>query len=608
MSFFKKLKATLDVINESKLSSKDQQVNIKIEREETKKNLKKVMKYLKPAIVSIIIYVIIEALHVGINVFFPLKEASLFNCVTLLDFTGIKENVLWIAIIYICSITLNLLENFIWNNDIQFKVSNLIKKDMCKNILEIKNETFDSNQTGTFTGRIIGDADIIIERLEIIVARSTSFLASAGVFIAAFIINWKIGLIYLAQVIILVTIFKKREDTFLPLRKEKRNSGDRLRSILTEMIRGIRDIKNLNVKNEYLNKVKTKVDEDDKKSIAISVSRGFFNSITTLFRLISYVLLFWVGVIDIKAGILTPAELITLYLYAGRCMNAASAITEIQKNINDLSLSMNRAFGFENENEFPKDHFGTRNLDDVKGDISFKEVSFGYNDKERVLNKISFDIKNKTSVAFVGESGAGKTTLLSLLTKNYTLDGHGQGHIYIDDIDINELSEKSFRSIISYIPQMPYIFNMSIKDNLLLVKENATEEELDDVLKKSCLYDYVESLPNKKDTIIGEGGINLSGGQRQRLAIARSLLKDCKILLLDEATSALDNITQKEIKDVINNLSNKYTIITIAHRLSTIKEADKIFVLDDGRITAEGTHNQLLNNPIYSRLYAADVK
>ncbi|MCQ2749622.1 MAG: ABC transporter ATP-binding protein/permease [Clostridia bacterium] len=269
---------------------------------------------------------------------------------------------------------------------------------------------------------------------------------------------------------------------------------------------------------------------------------------------------------------------------------------------------MNRVFSFEDEKEFPKDKFGTRYIGDIKGKISFKGVSFGYNDEERVLKDISFDVKEKSNVAFVGESGAGKTTVLSLLTKNYSLENHGKGHIYIDDLDIEEFSEKSFRSIISYIPQMPYIFNMSIRDNLLLVKENATEEELDEALKNACLYEYVVSLPDGKDTIIGEGGINLSGGQRQRLAIARSLLKDCRILILDEATSALDNITQNEIKNVINNLANKYTVITIAHRLSTIKEADEIFVLANGKIEAKGKHEELLNNPIYSKLYAGEIE
>ena len=193
-----------------------------------------------------------------------------------------------------------------------------------------------------------------------------------------------------------------------------------------------------------------------------------------------------------------------------------------------------------------------------------------------------------------------------MLTKSYLIKS---GLLKIDDIDINELDEKTIRKTISIITQSPYIFNMSIKDNLRLVKPNATEKEIDNVCKKSCFYDYVMSLPDKYDTIIGEGGVNLSGGQKQRLAIARALLKDCKILLFDEATSALDNITQQEIQESIDNISADYTIIVIAHRLSTIMNCNRIYILDKGKITASGTHKELLkNNKEYKKLYNSEAR
>ena len=150
---------------------------------------------------------------------------------------------------------------------------------------------------------------------------------------------------------------------------------------------------------------------------------------------------------------------------------------------------------------------------------------------------------------------------------------------------------------------------MSIKDNLRLVKPNATKKEMDEVCQKACFYEYVMSLPDKYDTIIGEGGVNLSGGQKQRLAIARALLKDCKILLFDEATSALDNITQKEIQDSIDNISKDYTIIIVAHRLSTIMNCNKIYMLDKGQIVDSGTHKELFkNNKNYQKMYNSEFK
>ena len=221
-----------------------------------------------------------------------------------------------------------------------------------------------------------------------------------------------------------------------------------------------------------------------------------------------------------------------------------------------------------------------------------------------MLKGLSFKVKANETVAFVGKSGAGKTTIFSLLCKLYDVNG---GQIKIDGVDIRELDEESIRNNITIISQNPYIFNMSIKDNLKLVKENITDEEIKKACELACLDDFVESLPNKYDTVVGEGGVNLSGGQRQRLAIARAFIQETEIILFDEATSALDNETQAKIQQAINNLKENYTILIIAHRLSTIINSDRILVIDDGKIVGEGKHNELLKtNKIYKNLYNSE--
>lgn len=183
-----------------------------------------------------------------------------------------------------------------------------------------------------------------------------------------------------------------------------------------------------------------------------------------------------------------------------------------------------------------------------------------------------------------------------------------KGKILIDDIDIKELDEKSIRNNITIINQNPYIFNMSIKDNLKIVKNNLTDKEMKKVCELACLDDFIESLPNKYDTIIGENGVNLSGGQKQRLAIARALIQKTKIILFDEATSALDNETQSKIQTAIDNLKGEYTILIIAHRLSTIVNCDEIMVLQEDGIIEKGKHSYLLeNNKEYKRLYKNDL-
>ena len=218
---------------------------------------------------------------------------------------------------------------------------------------------------------------------------------------------------------------------------------------------------------------------------------------------------------------------------------------------------------------------------------------------------MNFTINPNEKIAFVGKSGAGKSTIFNLITHLYQVSN---GKVLLDDININDLDCNTIRNNMSIITQNPYIFNFSIKDNLLLAKEDATLKEIRKACKLACIDDYIMSLPNKYETLVGENGIILSGGQKQRLAIARALLMQTEIILFDEATSALDNETQEQIQQAIDNLKGEYTILIIAHRLSTVIDADKIFVVNDGTIIDYGTHQELLKKcNYYKKLYDKDL-
>ena len=226
--------------------------------------------------------------------------------------------------------------------------------------------------------------------------------------------------------------------------------------------------------------------------------------------------------------------------------------------------------------------------------------------REYYINKlISLRDKNIIKV-LTGIRRAGKSTIFSLLAKLYTIN---DGQILIDNIDINELDEESIRNNITIISQNPYIFNMTIRENLKIVKEGLTEDEMIKACKLAKIHDFIMELPDGYDTLVGEGGLTLSGGQRQRLAIARAFVQKTEIILFDEATSALDNETQKGIQDAINNMKNKYTILIIAHRLSTVINSDRIMIIDDGKVIASGTHEELLkSNKEYKKLYELDLQ
>ncbi|NLW14654.1 MAG: ABC transporter ATP-binding protein [Erysipelothrix sp.] len=254
-----------------------------------------------------------------------------------------------------------------------------------------------------------------------------------------------------------------------------------------------------------------------------------------------------------------------------------------------------------------KDSKNAYPLDSVKGDIRFEDVSFGYGkDKNTVLNKFTLDIKQGELVALVGPSGAGKTTVAQLLPRFYDIKS---GSIYIDDHDIQDVTLNSLRHNIGYVQQDVTIFWGTIEDNIAYGKPSANRKEIIEAAKRAKIHDFIESLPNGYNTMVGERGVMLSGGQKQRISIARIFLRDPQILILDEATSALDNITEAEIQESIELLTEGRTVLAIAHRLSTIHHANKIVVMGEGEILQVGRHEELLNeNGHYKELYEASKK
>ena len=258
------------------------------------------------------------------------------------------------------------------------------------------------------------------------------------------------------------------------------------------------------------------------------------------------------------------------------------------------------------DQEPEKDCEGAKDIGKVNGDIELKNVTYGYGDDKDVLRNINLKIKKGETFALVGPSGGGKTTICHLIPRFYNVE---DGEILIDGKEIHSVTMESLRRNIGIVQQDVYLFNASIKENIMYGKLDATDDEVIEAAKRANIHDAIMDMPHGYDTVIGERGVRLSGGQKQRLSIARVFLKNPPILILDEATSALDNTTEILIQNSLDELSKGRTTIVVAHRLSTIKNADEIAVISNGAVIEQGRHDELINKDgMYKELYNLQFK
>ncbi|MHB1485117.1 MAG: ABC transporter ATP-binding protein [Saccharofermentanales bacterium] len=332
-----------------------------------------------------------------------------------------------------------------------------------------------------------------------------------------------------------------------------------------------------------------------KRQVLWYLNRGFI-AFKDLF--ITKMNLYFIGGLLIFSGQMTVGSLLVFMVYYEVMFGNIGAINDLDIKIASIMPSINRVFEILNRND------GNMQARKIYGfqKLELSRVSFSYSDAADVLKNINFEIEKGERIAIVGKSGCGKTTLAKLLLNIYEPK---TGAVLIDDIDAADIDKQSFHRVFGIVMQEPYLFNLTIRDNLCLAMKDANETILDKVCMQAGIYDFIDSLPSRYDTVIGERGIKLSGGQKQRLAIARSLLKKSEIIIFDEATSSLDYAAEKHVQQVLDNIAENRTIITIAHRLSSILSAKRVIVLDDGEIVGIGTHEQLKGRcEYYDNLFA----
>lgn len=572
---------------------------------ETINNMKRVYRNYGKAYKSSLIKIFIFSLFgLVTNICLPLLSAKF-----IIEFTDSRfEQAIYMSLVILLVYAIeNIKILLIRKNNQVFRRGTVrnIQMSLGREILSLDQETLDSNSSGTFIQRLTSDTEkmsrIFTNGMVIII----KFLSAIGSFIAILIINYQMFLYYLFASIILSILNYIKNEKVGEKDKEFRKESDRVAGLTGELVRGARDIKMLYAKDSFMKNLDERIIDQNEKNFEMRNIDMNYNLFIGYIKIVLEFLSILLLVLLIQNKFITVAIAIALYNYRNTVLtNFMEIVSELLEECKNFNISSDRVFAIVNNKEFKKEKFGTKELKEVDGNFEFKNVVFGYNEN-LVLNGLNLKINSGKTYGIVGKSGSGKTTMFNLLNKLYDIQS---GTIYIDGVDIKELSEESIRGNITIISQNPYIFNMSIKDNLRLVKSNVTDEEIELACKTACLDDYIESLPDKYDTVVGEGGVNLSGGQRQRLAIARALIQNTKIILFDEATSALDNETQSKIQKAIDNLNGEYTIIIIAHRLSTIVNCNKIFILEDGKISDSGTHKDLLkNNKYYKQLCETEL-
>lgn len=567
-------------------------------------NLKFAWRYAKNQKKLIILYILCNLFQIIISVFLPVLSAKIIVSLTDNQLIQVLNIALILLVTELFRNCVVYLTNF-FSQKIYRETFISVQSDLGYEILKLQNKCIDDNSSGVFIQRLTSDTSNIADVFNVLNIYLTHVLTDIGIFAAIFFINKKVFLFVIVMTFIIYLIESRRVKILNERDKEFRKKNENVSGFVGELVRGVRDIKMLGAEDSFMGELHKKIIDLNKyRYKMMSTNRNYTFIRGTYYDFFNTTLIFFL-VYLIYTGELLLASGLIIHNYMNRVVSIVNYFSILLEKLKSFNLSSVRIFNIIDSDEFKKEEFGITHLDNVKGNFEFKNVKFGYNEDSIILKDINFKVKSRETVGFVGKSGAGKSTIFSLLCKMYDVN---DGSITIDGVNINELDKESIRGNITIINQNPYIFNLSIRDNLKLVKKDLTDDEMYDACKLACLDDFINSLENGYDTIIGEGGVNLSGGQRQRLAIARALVQKTEIILFDEATSALDNETQESIQDAIKNLKDDYTILIIAHRLSTIINCDRIIVLNDGVIEDSGTHYELLDRcSEYRKLYEREL-
>mgnify|MGYP004663737947 FL=1 len=488
------------------------------------------------------------------------------------------------------------------------KISMSLKKDLFKKLTSMDPQFFDVNSSGIVLTRFLSDPDTasrnIIDMLKSFIATFFGLIGLIGVLLYN---SWKlaiIGVTIMAIAVTPVTLIRKR------IKKVSNATmvvGGNMTTNFNETFAGNKIMTAYNLQDDQNQKFDNQILEQFHLAMSLTKRVGWMSPIMYFVCSIGIALVMAYGNHLILTGQMTAGSFASFVTSLLLLYKPTKTLGNTLTNLQGVFVAMSRVFelfDLQPQIESPQNPVEIKGL---TGSIDFKNVNFEYEPNTPVLKDFNLHVNKGETIALVGNSGGGKSTVVSLLPRFYDVT---TGEIDIDGIDIRKFNLDALRHNISFVFQDNFLFSGTIKDNILMGNENATEAEIEKVVTMAHLDEFAHSLEKGLDTYVGERGTTLSGGQRQRVAIARAMLKDAPIVILDEATSALDNKSEAIVQKALDNLIQNKTVFVIAHRLSTIKNADRIAVVDEGRLAELGTHDELMNieGGKYKYLYEMQFK
>jgi len=536
---------------------------------------------------------------------FPKLMGMLVDCVTNKDLSKANEIALGLMGILVLQAVFSFFRISLFVNFTENSLSN-IRFALYENLIKLPMSFYSQKRVGELNSRISADISQLQDTFSTTIAEFLrQFILIIGGFIILGSISPKLTLMMLA-IVPIVAVAAVIFGRFI--RKYGKKTQDKVAEsqvIVEETLQGISNVKAFANEWYEIQRYKNKIREIVKIAIKGGQYRGYFASFIILCLFGCVVAVVWYGItLTIKGEVEGVGDLISFVLYTTFIGASFGGIAEMYAQIQKAVGATERVFELLEETpEAINANLKTSPIEKIKGNVAFKNVAFSYPSRKevQVLKDVNFNAEFGQKIAIVGPSGAGKSTISSLLLRFYDITS---GEILVDGKNIHDYDLENLRGNMSIVPQDVILFGGTIRENIAYGKPDASEEEIITAARQANAFNFVDGFPEKFETLVGERGVKLSGGQRQRIAIARALLKNPSILILDEATSSLDSESEKLVQEALEVLMEGRTSIIIAHRLSTIRNADKILVLDNGKISEQGTHQELINleNGIYKNL------